>query len=300
MPENHPIIVIGAPRSGTTIFFENFALHPDLAWISNYSKVFPNFPAINLLRQLVDNRYISFRGAKNQFNDQNLLGKYLPRPDESYEFWTAHSRADFASDYLMGVEASSGEALQLASMVEKTRKYQGRQRITAKLTGPGRLSYLNSVWPEARFIHVIRNGLEVVQSLLNVHFWKHNGGYERPWWTGGLSDQDTDCWMGHDKDPGILAAIQWMRIIETTRMEAAQLSGERYFEVKYEDFMSNPEGSIHALYQKVDLSLSSAPDIDFPRRNKQYSDQWSDEYRDKLIEVMQPTFGGLGYNFDKK
>jgi len=299
MHESQPIIVVGAPRSGTTIFFENFALHPDLAWISNYSKVFPRFPVVNSVRRLVDNRIVSLRGVKNQFNDQNILNKYLPRPDESYEFWTVHSRPNFASDYLLGIDAGSGEVKRLAGMVEKTRKYQGRRYLTAKLTGPGRINYLNSVWPEARFIHVIRNGLEVVQSLLNVHFWKHNGGYERPWWTGGLSDQDMEVWSKHDRDPGILAALQWMRIIETMRAEASNLSGSRYFEVKYEDFMLEPEESIHHLYQQVGLPMSSAPKIDFAKRNKQYSDEWSDEYRNKLIEVMQPVFGDLGYGFNE-
>jgi hypothetical protein len=37
-----PIFIVGAPRSGTNIFFRTFAKHPDLAWISNITKKIPS------------------------------------------------------------------------------------------------------------------------------------------------------------------------------------------------------------------------------------------------------------------
>jgi hypothetical protein len=37
-----PIFIVGAPRSGTNIFYRTFAKHPDLAWISNITKKVPS------------------------------------------------------------------------------------------------------------------------------------------------------------------------------------------------------------------------------------------------------------------
>ena len=37
-----PIFIVGAPRSGTNIFYRTFAKHPDLAWISNITKKIPS------------------------------------------------------------------------------------------------------------------------------------------------------------------------------------------------------------------------------------------------------------------
>jgi hypothetical protein len=290
-----PILFVGAPRSGTTIIFEQYALHPDLAWVLNYARVFPRAPSVNLLRRVVDNRWLSLRGAKNQFGDLGLINKYLPRPDESYEFWTAHSNGEFARGYLLDQEATAQEASQLRQVVDATRRYQGRPRVTAKLTGPGRIGYLASVWPDVRIVHVIRDGLGVVKSLLNARFWKANGGFDKPWWSGGLQQTDLDCWDNHDRDPGVLAALQWRRIVETTRDEARRLNEGHYTEVRYEDFTTDPAAAIERVYRTTELDSECDPVIDLAPRNQKYQDDWDDAYRERLIECMQPLYGELGY-----
>ena len=69
-----PIIFVGAPRSGTTAIFESFSLHPDLAWLSNYSKVFPRLLITNAVRRLFDNSHWQIRGTKDQFSE--YTGQY--------------------------------------------------------------------------------------------------------------------------------------------------------------------------------------------------------------------------------
>jgi hypothetical protein len=290
-----PILFVGAPRSGTTIVFEQYALHPDLAWLSNYARVFPRHPSINIARRLVDNRWLNLRGAKNQFGELGRINKDLPRPDESYEFWRVHSNDEFARDYLLGRHATAHERRQLRDALEQTRTWQHRPRVTAKLTGPGRIGYLASVWPEAHFAHVIRDGLGVVKSLLNVSFWRKNGGYERPWWSNGLTQTDLDRWQAEDKDPGVLAALQWRRIVETTRSEAGLLAPSQYTEVTYEGFTADPPAAIAHLFRRTGLDQTRDPAIELAARNQRYSDEWDDAYRARLIDCMQPVYGNLGY-----
>ena len=294
--ECDPILIIGVPRSGTTIVFEQFASHSDLAWLSNYSGSYPNWPSVNLLRRFFDNERLSLRGKKDQFGDVPWFNEYIPRPHESYPFWNTHGRADFGRSYLIGETATPNQRVRLRRAMEATRRFQGRARITAKLTGPGRISYLNSVWPNLSVINVVRDGLDVVRSLLGVNFWVRHGGLEKLWWDGSGLDSQYQAWQRESGDPAVLAAMQWRAIIETTRREAAACLGDRYMEVRYEDFLLNPRQCINSIYQRVGLSEGSANIPEFEARNRTYSDSWSDEYRYSLRQQMQPQYSELGYD----
>jgi len=298
-PVTPPIFFLGAPRSGTTITFEQFSAHPDLAWLSNYCRKYPSLPAVNLLRRVFDNPLVSITGEKAQFGKPPWYADIIPQPEESYSFWNHYARKDFATDYLLGITATHTEARALRTAVEKVRKYQGRRQITAKLTGPSRIGYLRSVWPDAHFVHIVRNGLDVTRSLLNVHFWKHNGGYERPWWTGGISDQQLEDWQQTDRDPAVLTAMQWQRIMATTELEAATLPPEQFTEIRYEDFVLDSVKTLISLYQRVGLDTENLELAPLKRRNRKYQEsQWNLTKRQQLVEWMQPHFGQYGYSCD--
>ena len=66
-------------------------------------------------------------------------------------------------------------------------RYHGKARFAAKLTGPARISYVSSIFPEARFVHVVRDGRAVVQSLMKVEFWGARDRMTRPAWENGLT-----------------------------------------------------------------------------------------------------------------
>ena len=290
-----PIFFIGAPRSGTTVSFELFTAHPDLAWVTNYDAFFPRLPAVNLLRSVLDNRWINLRAFKNQWGQTSRLHNFLPRAAEAYPFWNAHGCANFSKSFLQGQAASKAEAESLTKALSKVRKYQFRPRVTTKMTGPGRISYLHSVWPQMFVVHVIRDGLDVARSLLNVGFWKERGGYEKLWWEGGVSNEEFDRWKKEGSEPGALAALQWRRIIETTREEAQKCLGDRYIELRYEQFRNDPLGTIKRVYEKVGLSPERAQLNPLQMRNKSYGQEWDDDYRQSLVKWMQPLYTELGY-----
>lgn len=51
---DQPIFIIGCPRSGTTVALEIMALHPQLAWVSNYINRFPNRLQLSSLNRIYE------------------------------------------------------------------------------------------------------------------------------------------------------------------------------------------------------------------------------------------------------
>ncbi len=292
---SRPIFFIGVPRSGTTAIFEEFARHPDLAWLSNYSGFFPRLPIANVVRRAFENRWWHVVGRKDQFGELGLLNRFVPRPEESYEFWVAHANRNFDRQYLLGQHATPAEVAKVQLMSAKTMSYQGRSRFSAKLTGPGRITYLNSIFPDAIFIHLCRDGLDVVRSLMNVAFWRRGDGHTKPWWNGGLTEAMLARWRVSGSDPATLAAIQWHKIIETTRAEARSLDPRRYVECRYEDFVNNPSAFMTSIYHFVGLDESRVPPNALTIRRHHYDFDFDSKSIKSLVQLMEPTYSELGY-----
>jgi len=250
----------------------------------------PRVSAVNLIRRLFDNRLISARGQKDQFKDAATGNKWLPRPDESYPFWNAYACEHFDKSYLLNQTATPAEQARLRKAISSVRKLQGKPHVTAKLTGPGRIKYLHSVWPDLKVVHVVRDGLDVVRSLL--------GGDHAPWWQGGLSMEDLQRWEQEGKHPAALAAMQWRTIIQTTRQEAKDCLGANYIEMKYEDFMADSIGQLSSVFEKFDLDREKANLQPLQVRNKSYAESWDSGEREELIKWLNPAYAELGYQAD--
>ena len=72
----NPIFIVGAPRSGTGIFYRTMAYHPDLAWISNITKKFPSSLFLTRLIML-------FRDDHRPTEANNVWQKFTSGMDES-------------------------------------------------------------------------------------------------------------------------------------------------------------------------------------------------------------------------
>jgi hypothetical protein len=250
-----PIFFVGAPRSGTTIIFEALSTHGDVAWFSNWLTKYPKRPILSLLSRISSINML--RGSKQISFDSHILRKFMPHPDECYPVWKMLLGEKFLFNYLIGEISQENERIEVTKYIKKVMFYHGKRRFAAKLTGPTHIAFLNSIFPDAIFVHIIRDGRAVIQSLLNISFWEKGGGFHKPWWTGGLSKEDIAVSTRYKKNPAVLAAVQWRRIVYLARSESKKLNGNRYLEIKYENFISDPHGSIKKLVNHCSLKFTS-------------------------------------------
>lgn len=239
-----PVFVIGTGRCGSTIVFEALALHEQLGWFSNYNERFPRATWAYAAPRVYDIPFIGARlprGAKKQYRQGfNRFNRYLPAPNECYRKWDVLCGPKFKDRYLVGTEASDEEVADVHRSVGRVLRGQKRPRFAAKITGPSRIQFLQSIFPDIRFVHVVRDAKAVVNSLLNVRLWTDDGVIEEPRWLGMPTTWEEE-WESCGRTPLAMAAIQYRTIIETCNRERARfLQPEQYLEIRYEDFVADP------------------------------------------------------------
>lgn len=246
------------PRSGTSVISEAISLHKEVGWLSNILKQFPAAPQLALINRLTDLPQIGwyFRGKKKQKKGLTAtVRRFLPFSEENFPVWMWILGKKFGYDYLAGQVASDEEKEQVLSYMNRVLRYQGKSRLFAKFTGPPRICYLSSIFPEAFYIHLLRDPRAVTASLMRFKYWREGGGLEKPWWEG-LSENDLEEWENSGRSPIALAAIQWRRVISLTREEKDLLEPEHYLEIKYEDFVERPHELLKTVFSGTDLEDS--------------------------------------------
>ena len=197
------------------------------------------------------------RGKKSQSDGiSSWIRRYLPHPVEVYNIWEMYCGKKFLFNYLIEVEATEREISDLRGVIKKTLYYQKKKRFVAKYTGPSRITYINSIFPDAYFVHIIRDPKAVVSSLMKVGFWRKNdGGLSRPWWDAN-SKMILNQINNYENDAISLAAIQWKIVIENAIRESQKICKERYIEIKYENFLNSPRDTINNILKFTGLKIS--------------------------------------------
>lgn len=283
-----PIIFIGTGRSGSTVISGAVMSHSDLGYPSNYQHKFPRFLGINLVRRFFDNALwrVYTRGGKH-----NLLYKLIFLPSEAYAMWKhlVGERIDFSRSYLLEEKATAEETKFIRAYFSKMLKLQGKKRLVFKITGPSRIGYLLSIFPDAQFVYITRGYIPTLSSFLKVGFWKSRG-YDKLWFLGPYSKQE-EAWIQTVKDqPEVVTAFQLKRLNDVAdfEIEKHQPSVIRY---QYEDFTQDPELAIKTILDFLGLTYDSAC-FRYLEKNKIYHREKDDtEYFPlEVLREIRPIF----------
>jgi hypothetical protein len=215
-PAPAPFIVAN-PGSGTTLLRMMLDAHPDLA--------IP--PETHFLPEL-----IATAREIRRANDRKPTGEELADAIASRRRWEDfHLDRDELVERMSGRRGESGSKAAIRAFYELYAESQGKPRWGDKT--PDYLLYIRRigrVLPEARFIHLIRDGRDVAAS--------------RRRWRGraGGKDRPVEAW-----------AAQWRRWIETARRQSRDV--ESYLEVRYEDLVTDTEPVLRRVCEQIELDF---------------------------------------------
>ena len=238
-----PIFIVGTGRNGSTLLHDILTRHSNVIWTPTiYDKRPFAVKEIQIFFKLINYPILS-----------NLLRKKYPA-SEAYPLWNTFYRGfgnpvrDLTEDDLTPL--AQKKMLKHWSYLLTPRRY----RLILKITGWSRIGFLKKAFPDAKFIHLVRDGRAVSNSLLNVNFWD---GWRGPtgWRHGLLPKEYQKEWRDFQYSFVALAAINWKILIEAIVQSSKNLRNENFLQIRYEDFVADKIGTYSNILEFCEIEF---------------------------------------------
>jgi hypothetical protein len=259
--------------------------HPELAWFSNRTERWPAFPRMASLSRLYASGILPRRAARR-----------LVKPDEGYRLWDrCRAVEDSPCDPpLTEEDVRDADISCIRELAARHVRYQRASRFINKNTrNTRRIRFLNRIFADALFIHIIRDPRATVNSLLKVAFWPTL----RIWCHDGVTPIK---WRAEGRDPAVLAAELWMAEVQRALDDKDVLPPERYFELRYEDLTARPAEVLSDILQFTGLDWTPrfkefVDGFRLSNMNSKYKTELDDERISSIEQLVTPLAWRLGY-----
>lgn len=223
--------VVGTGRCGSTLVQEVLARHADVGFVTNLDDRF----GVPSHRRLVG----VYRDLPERVTKK---GRARFAPSEGYralEREVSPLLADSVRD-LRADDVTPWLAERFRSFFAERAARQGLPLFLHKFTGWPRLGFLHEVMPEARYVHIVRDGRAVANSWLQMPWWRGHLGPER-WHFGPLSPADAAEWEASGRSFVVLAGLAWRLLVDAYDEAARTLPAGHWLELRYEDVVADPQ-----------------------------------------------------------
>jgi hypothetical protein len=212
---NPYVFIVGSHRSGTTLLrrildaHSQIAIAPEAPWIVVFYKQHIGLtPEDAVTRDLVPRLL-----AHPKFG---LLGICAAELEGLFE-----------------ASSSVGYALFIGRLFDLYGKTEGKRLVGDKTPNYVRqIQALHRLWPQAKFVHLIRDGRDVCLSVLD---WKRKAA------------RMAELYPTWEDDPVTTAALCWERDVGLGRAQGGLLGAELYYEIGYEALVTSPAEAVEGL-----------------------------------------------------
>jgi hypothetical protein len=269
-----PILIIGAPGSGTTLLYQTLSSHRDVAYIT-----------LNMLRAgiLRHGRLLGDR-RKALLILQNLIHRdltsNLPLGDA---LWIKYF-GDYS--YMTENDYSEEMASYYRKKVLQVQNFWGRSRFVDKaLLNCFRVRLLNSIFPDAKFIHIIRDGRAVAFSILNKI---EIAGDPNRLFHVGFKEILGDKYQP-ERSKLYNFGLAWAEFVRKGK-EASAFAQSRYYEVRYENLITEPYKELRNIVDFCELNWYSEFEEKIPP-TQNMNEKWKQKAsKQQYIDLEESTF----------
>lgn len=290
-----PVFILGHWRSGTTLLHQLLARDPQFVAPTNAQCLYPH-------RMLLNDRFRARRRPlpATRPMDQMHLDWNDPQEDElaillltlrSPYLWTVLSDPEQLRGALRREEdeACDPRGWPLAWIKFLKKVCLRRPGCTLLLKSPShalRLREIRRMFPDARFIHLMRNPYEVFVSTLRMRRALHH--------FNGFTTE-----LG-DLEQSVIETYQWL--YQAYHLQRALFPEEQRCEVRYEDLVAAPIETCDRIYRNLQLGdfeplrASLTQWLPEHRAYRPGDVSLSDEQRQRVAAAWAPAFDRYGYS----
>ena len=224
--------------------------------------------------------------------DTPLVGNALARgviepghlkPSEAYAFWERIAPG-FSEPFrdLLRTDLTERTKANLQEAVARL-VVDGRPHPLIKITGWPRMGYLLEAFPDAKFIHVVRDGRAVVNSIMQIDFWEGWRGTKG--WRGlDMTPEQQQRWDDSGQSFVTLGAMELSDMLDAMVAATELVPKDQFLELTYESLCEDPVASFEGVTAFCDIEMTNGFEtsvIDFGFRNT------NDKWRRDLTEQQQ-------------
>ncbi len=250
--------------------------------------------------------------------------------DEINYIWR-HGNLRYPSDEFTPDLATPRIKAYIRRQFEKMQTRSGQPVLVEKTCANAlRVDFVDAVVPEAKFVHIYRNGLDVVDSAmkrwkapLDIPYLARKARYvplsDMPFYATRyaanrlyrvLSRRDRLAFWGPQLSDmqSLLAeytleevcALQWKRCVENASASFANMPDGKVINICYEQFVAAPQAELKRItdflgFASRDADIANAVTPVTPTRVGAGKKSLSDRQRDRLSELVGNTLDRLGY-----
>ena len=221
----------------------------------------------------------------------NLFGTHpdVANWSEGGRLWDPiHYHDPEAEHHWTAEQATPGQIRRLHRWCEWYRQSHGKARFVNKHPRNSmRIAYLRRAFPDARFIHVIRDGRAVVSSIL-AQIGRRERRQKRP--MGGFAKPPGWRALMRD-DLAEQTALQWQAIVRHVREQGRTL-GPAYTEVRYEALCATPRPIYRELFRFAGLRNEDDALAGIPEKLEE-SESWRTRLAPEQLATIEKAAGEL-------
>ncbi len=241
-PEDRPVFLVGAERSGTTLLRLMLAHHPQIAWASEFEYAVDHLP------------------AAGGFPDK-------PTFDQAVERQRVFVDTGYTLDEALDVPGQVRDFLRQC-VDAKTTQTGGQRPAVVGATCHRNYERLLRVWPEATFIHIVRDPRDVARSCIGMG------------WNGNV-------WA---------AADRWLHAEQLWDAAARDLGTQRWIELRFEDLIAEPEEQLGRLCRFMGLAYHTAMlDYDqtttYDKPDRKIVQHWRTKLSESQVQRVEARVG---------
>lgn len=231
-----PVIILAAPRSGSTLFFETLKRHPDLWTLGDESHAeIENVPGLSP-------------------RDRKYASNALTAADA-----TADARAAILHNFTLQLRNSAGQRW----LTQESGRPAEIRLLEKTPKNALRIPFLNALFPDALYLFIHRAPAENLGSMIDA--WQ-SGRFvtyaDLPGWPGPpwslLLPEGWQALAG--RELGDVVAQQWRAANESALEGLATLPPDRWRVLDYATLISDPAGTVRRAAQF--LGLAPAPELE--------------------------------------